>query len=403
MPNHDTRSEGTGHPVGRRAFIQTTARLAALAGVGPILAACGQASSAPPAAPSTAPVVSAAAKPSASAPAAAAASSASSAKPTVSGALTTIRYGAGVPPPVSDAGLLLADSKGWFKEQGINLDTQAFPNAIEMIAPLGTNQLDAGGGAPSSGLFNAVLRGVDIAIVADKASITPGHGYQGIVIRKERMDSGTFHSAADLKGLKIGVSSSGRAIVDLLKQGGLTVKDVDLVIIKFPDMAPALVNGSLDAAQPLEPYLTQEIEKGIAVLFQRIDKYSPGLQAGVIFFSPNLLKNTDLATRFMTAYLKGVRLYNDAFDKNDAKARADVIDTLSQRTALKDKRLYEKVVMPGLDPNGKVNIDDLASQQQYFMSIGEQKQAIDMNKLVDLSFAQAAAAELGPYTSAKSS
>jgi NitT/TauT family transport system substrate-binding protein len=40
-----------------------------------------------------------------------------------------------------------------------------------MIAPLGTGELDVGGGTVSAGFYNAVGRGIGMKIVADQASI----------------------------------------------------------------------------------------------------------------------------------------------------------------------------------------------------------------------------------------
>jgi NitT/TauT family transport system substrate-binding protein len=133
------------------------------------------------------------------------------------------------------------------------------------------------------------------------------------------------------------------------------------------------------------------------VLFARTDKYQPNEQFAVLMYSPGFAKNDKLATGFMTAYLKGVRYYNDAFDKKDPKARQEVIDILAAKTTLKDKALYDKVVMPGLDPDGKVNVADLELQQQYYISAGEQQQPTDFKKLVNMSFADAAAKQLGAY------
>src|SRR5215813_13192413 len=77
----------------------------------------------------------------------------------------------------SDVGIFIADQKGYFREEGIAVTTTAFPSAAKMIAPLGTGELDAGGGTVAAGLYNAVERGINIKIVADKASNQEGYEY----------------------------------------------------------------------------------------------------------------------------------------------------------------------------------------------------------------------------------
>ncbi len=72
---------------------------------------------------------------------------------------------------LSDAAIFIADDKGFFREQGIELEMARFNSAAQMVAPLATGQLDIGGGAPSVGLFNAIARGIPVKIVADKGNM----------------------------------------------------------------------------------------------------------------------------------------------------------------------------------------------------------------------------------------
>lgn len=299
---------------------------------------------------------------------------------------------------VSDAAIFIADAKGYFKEQGITFEAVPFTSAAQMVGPLGTNDLQAGGGAPSAGLYNAVDRGVQLRIVADKGSLTPGHGYEAVIVRKGLAD--TVKSAKDMKGLKISIAA--RDIVPeysldvYLKTGGLTIKDVEVVPLSFPDMVPAMANGAIDVAIPTEPTVTRILDAGTGILITRTDVIVPGEQTAVILFSEKFAQDKDAATRFMVAYLKGARFYADAFDKKDPAKRTEAIDIISRATRL-DVTLINRVVMPGIDPNGKVNVESLDAAQKYFVAKGTQTKALDMTKIVDQSFAQEAVRRLGPY------
>lgn len=330
--------------------------------------------------------------PATSAPAAAATATAS-APPTP----VTVKFGQ--VGSVSDAAIFIADQKGYFKEQGIDFQSVPFGSAAQMVAPLGTNELQAGGGAPSAGLYNAVDRGVLMRIVADKGSLTPGHGYEAVLVRKALADK--VKSAKDMKGLKVSIAA--RDIVPeysldaYLRTGGLTVKDVEVVPLSFPDMVPAMANGSIDVAVPTEPTATRILQAGTAVLITRTDVIVPGEQTAVVLFSEKFSQDKDAATRFMVAYIKGARYFNDAFDKNDAVKRKEVIEIVAKGTKL-DIALLEKVVFPGIDPDGKVNIESLDAAQKYFVAKGSQPKALDMKKVVDLSFSEEAVKRLGgPY------
>ncbi len=330
----------------------------------------------------------------AASPATASAAAAATSTPTP--VPTTVKFGqVGT---ISDAAIFIADAKGYFKDQGITLDLQTFQSASLMVAPLGTGELDAGGGAPSAGLYNAIDRGVNMRIVADKGSLTPGHGYEAVIVRKALADK--VKSAKDMKGLKISIAA--RDIVpeysldQFLRSGGLTVKDVEVTPLAFPDMIAALANGAIDVAVPTEPTATRILDAGTGVLITRTDTVVPGEQTAVILFSEKLTANKDVAVRFMKAYLLGARFYTDAFDKKDAAKRTEAIAILAKATKL-DAVLLERVVVPGIDPNGSVNVKSLEAAQQYFVAKGSQTKALDMSKVVDQSFADEAVKALGQY------
>ncbi|TMC29604.1 MAG: ABC transporter substrate-binding protein [Chloroflexi bacterium] len=323
------------------------------------------------------------------------ASAANSATPTP--APVTIKFGQ--VGSISDAAIFIADAKGYFKEQGITLDLQTFQSAANMTTPLGTGELDAGGGAPSAGLFNAIGRGVNIRIVADKGSLTPGHGYEAVIVRKDLAER--VKSAKDMKGLKVSIAAQDivpeYSLDAFLRTGGLTIKDITVVPLAFPDMIAALANKAIDVAVPTEPTATRILDAGTGVLITRTDVVVPGEQTAVILYSEKFAaQNKDAAVRFMKAYLQGARFYNDAFDKKDPAKRKEAIDILAKGTKL-DAALIERVVLPGIDPNGAVNTKSLDAAQQYFVQKGSQTKAIDMSKVVDTSFAEAAVKELGSY------
>jgi NitT/TauT family transport system substrate-binding protein len=98
----------------------------------------------------------------------------------------------------------------------------------------------------------------------------------------------------------------------------------------------------------------------------------------------------------MVAYLKAARYFDDAYDKNDATKKQDVVDIVAKGTKL-DPALVARVIFPGIDPNGKVNVESLNASQQYFVAKGTQTKAIDVSKIVDSSFADEAVKRLGAY------
>jgi ABC-type nitrate/sulfonate/bicarbonate transport system substrate-binding protein len=86
----------------------------------------------------------------------------------------------------SDAPIYIAEKKGFFQAEGLEVKVTNFRSAADMVAPLGAGQIQAGAGSASAGLYNAVARGIRIKIVADKASSPPGYGATKILVRKDQ-------------------------------------------------------------------------------------------------------------------------------------------------------------------------------------------------------------------------
>ena len=81
--------------------------------------------------------------------------------------------------------MYVAQEKGYYQEQGLEIEFQRMQGAGEMIAPLASGQVDVAIGAPSAGLFNAVGRGVSLLVVGDKGSFRDGDRWNSIAVRPQ--------------------------------------------------------------------------------------------------------------------------------------------------------------------------------------------------------------------------
>jgi NitT/TauT family transport system substrate-binding protein len=57
----------------------------------------------------------------------------------------------GIVNAVSDAGFFIAEKRGYFRQEGLEVTFTSFNSAARMIAPLGDGHLDVGGGTVSAG------------------------------------------------------------------------------------------------------------------------------------------------------------------------------------------------------------------------------------------------------------
>ncbi len=342
------------------------------------------------------------------APAAAATSAPTAApKPTVAataqptpGKLTPVTFGS--PGSTSDAGVFIAMEKGYFKDLGLDVTLVPFQSGALTIPPLSSGDLDVAGGTISTALFNAIDRGVALRIVAGKGSSTKGWEFTQEVVRKDLVDSGQYKTVKDLKGKKIACSSvkSGcEAKIDFfLKQGGLTIKDVDLQALAYPDMIVAFSNKAIDAADLIEPTLGQASQSGVVA---KIPEGAPGAiyggeyQAAELVFSEQFTKNADAARRFIMGYIKGERDYNDAFGKGINKAA--IVSILIKYTAQKDAASYDRMEMPYLQPDGKMHVPSMQMDFDYFKQMGYYTGNTTLNSIINTSFLDYASQQLGAY------
>lgn len=319
-------------------------------------------------------------------------------------AQSTVKITVGTTNSNSDAPFFIAEAKGYFHEQGLDITLLPFDSAAKMVAPLGTGQLDVAAGAPSAGLYNAAERGIDLRIVADKGSSPKGYGYLPLMVRKALVDSGKIKTVRDLRGMKIAeVAPATASLCTLdaaLRTGGLTYRDVQEVFLGFPDHFAAFTNGAIDGGITAEPIATRCLQAGVAVRFMPDDEFYPNQQiACVLYGGPFVKTKGDAARKFMIAYIKAARDYNDALKdgKIAGPSANDVIAILTKYTPIKNPAVYRAITPNGNDPNGRLNVESLRKDLATFKEAGFVKGNVTVDRVVDESFAEAAVTALGPY------
>jgi len=315
----------------------------------------------------------------------------------------TEKVGIGITNAATDAGFFIAQKKEYFRAEGIEITTTPFASAAGMIAPLGRGQLDVGAGTVAAGLYNAVEQGILLRIVADKGSVTDKLEYSTLVVRKDLVDSGRYKSLADLKGMTVAAASPGSgsesSLNEALKKGGLRFTDVKVVYMGFPQMFVALTNKGIDAAVSNEPTLTRALREGAAVRASK-DIIYPGQQTAVVLYSEDFAqKRRPVAQKFLNAYIRAVRDYNDAIlgARLAGPNAAEIIAILTEYTEIKDRETYANMNAFAVNPNGGVNAETLRNDYNFFRERGLVSAAITVDRVIDKSFAEEALRVLGPY------
>jgi NitT/TauT family transport system substrate-binding protein len=300
----------------------------------------------------------------------------------------------------SGAGFYIATSKGYFAEYNLDIEFVTFANSDEMLPALATGEIDVAGGISTASFFNSIAQGIDVRMIADKGHNRKGASYFTFVIDKDH--EGIIRDYSDLRGKRIAVSTENGVddyiFQQMLNHAGLTRDDVEFVLVSdFSNMLAGMQTNALDAALQIEPLITRGAAEGLHVKFKDATDFAPEAQIAMVLASPKFVtEKRDVALRFVAAYLKALRDYNDVFVKGTGD-KEGVIRAMTEYTALKDPALWETVNVPGLNPNGRMFVDDIAAQYEWYKSRGALIREINVEEAIDMSLVEDALRILGEY------
>jgi NitT/TauT family transport system substrate-binding protein len=301
----------------------------------------------------------------------------------------TIKYGYN--PILSGAPVFIAQERGYFAEQGLEMEFTPFDSAALMVAPLSAGQLDAIPAVPSPSLFNALVREITMKAVAAQS-------WSGtmLMVRKELVDSGQVRSLADLRGKRVSFNVEGSPVDYTLRNAfykqGLSLQDVEVQRIVNTDLAAALANAAVDAGVVPEPLPTLIENRGIGVRFDVQELV--GRQTGsVIAIGPSLLNRPETVTvRFLIAYLRGLREYLASL-KEGKVADPQVLEILSKWTRIPVETIAQATAS-GAPADGRIDLEDLNRQQDFWEREGLVPVKADLSRFVDYRYLEAALAQL---------
>ena len=288
--------------------------------------------------------------------------------------------------------LMMAQDKGYFNEHGLDVQFENLPGGSDMVVLTANGDFDIGVGGAGPAYFNAVQRGLDLKIIAPlhferDPQATP------LMVSKERFDSGEITSVEDLEGLKVSVNARGATeywLDTALRTDGLTIDDVDLQQLPFPDVPAALESGALDGAMLGEPIATLAEQQGIAV---RLDVDFPAdFQPTFVWVNPDFAADEpDLVTGFVAGMMQGCRdLWSDDWDSDENLAIINKYTNVEASLIRESSRTW-------CEPNGTLRLDDLETLQAFFgdRELLEYDEPLDIESIIDRSYVEAALEKIG--------
>lgn len=308
---------------------------------------------------------------------------------------------------ISTAGYFIALEKGYFKEYGLEIEGTPFRGSTAaQNALLAKGQLDVGGGNITAGLWNANGESELIKLVADKGTVSKGHEYIALLVRKDLVRDGKFKDLKDLKGRKMAFTALGGTSQEIvaerfLRKAGIEPKEVEYVKMPYADMNAAFRTKQLDATVQVEPYVTMAVMEGIAEVKGTAYDVYPDQPSAALFYSAKFAKERpDEATKFMAAYLRGVRDYLAAFGP-EHKDRAAIIAILQKHTEPRVDGAWDKMAPVGLNPDGFLDRSSLLNDLAWFKSHNYVTKTLPPDQLIDDRFVEGALKLIGRSGKAK--
>lgn len=187
-------------------------------------------------------------------------------------------------------------------------------------------------------------------------------------------------SPRDLKGKKVAVVKGSYAhhlLVLVLKKGGLTANDIQLINLSQADIATSIANGNIDAAAVWEPLITRLQSQGVV----RTLADGTGIKKGalvIVASSDFIAEKREQAKALLRAYQRGAK-----FIKSNPKEAAQLIaGDVNLSTELLVK------ILPKFDYRQSIrgeDIEELKRSEAFMRGTGLIKVGVNLDSFVDLT------------------
>jgi NitT/TauT family transport system substrate-binding protein len=276
---------------------------------------------------------------------------------------------AGVPSAFVGFGI----EKGIFRKHGLEIDLQAAQGGATAIPSLVNGDVQVAGSNVVS-LLIAAGKGVPVRAIAGGTNAREeGEDFGALLVAKD----GDIREPADLEGKTIAVNTLQNitevVVKAALEKQGVDVSTLKLSEVPFPEMAPALEKGDVDAAFSIEPFVTQSVGDGAEVLNYSYVETEKGLQVGAYAAAiPFAEENADAIGRFQDAIRENAEYVT---------AHEDEFRTFLSESADMPPKLAKQIVLP--EWTGEVDTASVQHLSDLMQKYGLVEQAVPADKLVE--------------------
>lgn len=279
----------------------------------------------------------------------------------------------GVIPIVDTAPIWLGKDKGFFEDEGIDLELTKTTGGAAAVPGVVNGEFDFAFGNVMS-LMVAQDQGLPLSFVTNGTTTSgeEGKDFSGVVVPK----GSDIKSPKDLEGKNVGVNNlkniGDTTVRYVVEADGGDPSKIKFSEVAFPDAPAALSKGNVDAAWVLEPFLSQAIAEGGTVISWNYVETSPKLDiAGYFTQDKKIAEDADLVKRFQAAMNKSLEYAQEHPDEV-----RDIVGTYTEM----DAKTRAAMVLPKFTPE----FDRPSAEQlgEAAVKYGTLKKAPDLDKLL---------------------
>ena len=290
--------------------------------------------------------------------------------------------------------LTICERLGYFKEQGLDVTINDFRGGAQSLQALVGGSVDVVTGAYEH-TIRMQAKGQDV-----KALIELGR-FPGIVVALRKERAAGYKSAADLKGMKIGVSAPGSStnffVMYLMSKAGLKPADASYIGVGIgPSVVAAIKKGEIDAISNLDPMITKLEQDGDIKIIadSRTEEGTRAIFGGsnpaaVLYAKGDFIdKNPNTVQALVNAFYKTLKWLEKATPE-------EIAATVPEEYYLGDKPLYLAAVKankPVYSLNGIISPAGMKSAADMLLAFDDElKNAnVDLAKTFDDRFVKKA-------------
>jgi len=292
------------------------------------------------------------------------------------------------------APVYVAQERGYFAAAGVPAELVYFDAAAPVAVATVSGDIDFGVTAVTAAFYNLAGQG-ELKIIAAAAHEAPGFQLQALVASRHAVENG-LKSLKDLGGRSFALTTKGAPPIyvvgaRLAEKYGFDFKSITLVQLQtIPNISTALAGGRADfSAVSFTTGLAPLIDRGDIKLMGWVGDEAPWQFGIVLTATKTADARRDTVDKFLAAYRKGARDYQDAVTAADGKRKdgpdADaMIAILAKYT--KQSPADVKLGIPYLDADARLDVADVLNQVRFYKSLGLVKSEVDGKGLIDRRF-----------------